>query len=71
MKKNIILITLFLLANYAKAQTQEAFFSESNEFFKNNVSVDGKINYNSLKKSPGELYYIVGNVAKLKVDTNN
>ena len=31
MKKNIILITLFLLANYAKAQTQEAFFSESNE----------------------------------------
>ncbi len=68
MKKIIHFILFISISNLSFSQTKEDFFNQSNEFFKNNVTVDGKINYAKLKKSPGELMYILDNVIKLKID---
>lgn len=73
MKKIIFLISLFGLTLALKAQTTDMFFEQSDEFFKKNVSEDGKINYAAIKKSPGELLYILSNATKLntKFDDKN
>ena len=71
MKKIFFITILILFVNLVNSQTQSDFFNEANEFLKNNVSVDGKVNYTGLKKSPGELFYILGNVTKLKLEANN
>lgn len=67
MKKIIQLIIFGLITNFTFSQTQQDFFNQSDEFFKNNVSLDGKIKYSGLKKSPGELLYIINNVSKLDI----
>ena len=64
-----ILILLVFQTHFA--QTKENFFEQTNEFLKNQVSVDGKINYSKLKKSPGELLYILSNTSNLKIDDEN
>ena len=69
MKKSLFLIAFILFANVIFSQTTTLFFEQSNEFFKDNTSTDGKVNYSRLKKSPGELLYILGNIEKLKLET--
>lgn len=69
MKKNILFICIIFISNFIFSQTKEDFFNQSNEFFKNNVTIDGKVNYAKLKKSPGELIYILDNGAKLKIES--
>ena len=63
-----ILILLVFQTHFA--QTKENFFEQTNEFLTKNITKDGKINYKSIKKSPGELFYILDNVFKLKLDTD-
>jgi Protein of unknown function, DUF547 len=70
MKKIIFSISIFLLSNFLSAQTQAIFFEQTNEFFKKNVNSEGKINYTALKKSPGELLYILDNASKLKIESS-
>ena len=65
MKKILLLLSIIGLSCKLQAQTAEIFFEQTNEFMKKNVSVDGKIDYASLKKSPGELVYILGNISKI------
>ncbi|WP_310556974.1 DUF547 domain-containing protein [Flavobacterium sp.] len=66
MKKLILLIAFLGFYSQAQSQTIDLFFEQSNEFFKKNVTPDGKIDYLSLKKSPGELMYILSNIEKIK-----
>ncbi|MGA9638491.1 DUF547 domain-containing protein [Flavobacterium sp.] len=54
---------VFSISGYS--QTVEIFFEQTNEFLKKNVTAEGKIDYITLKKSPGELMYILSNVEKL------
>ena len=69
MKKNILLIVAILFfSNVTQAQKTADFFEQSNEFLKGNVNAEGKINYAKLKKSPGELLYILANAKDLKID---
>ena len=70
MKKIIITISILLLSNFLSAQTQAIFFEQTNEFFKKNVNSEGKIDYITLKKSPGELLYILDNASKLKIESS-
>ncbi|CCG53636.1 Protein of unknown function precursor [Flavobacterium indicum GPTSA100-9 = DSM 17447] len=67
MKKTIILFTFLFSSFISNSQTIDAFFEQTNEFFKKYVSEDGKIDYKTIKKSPGELIYILDNASKLKV----
>ncbi len=66
MKKLLLFIAVFGFANTIKAQTTELFFEQTNEFLQKNVSPEGKVDYAKLKKSPGELMYILTNAEKLK-----
>ena len=69
--KNIIFIILFLNSLCSlNAQTEALFFEQTNEFLKNNVTKEGKINYGVIKKSPGELFYILDNISNLKIESN-
>lgn len=69
--KNILYIIFFLNTFCSlNAQTEALFFEQTNEFLKNYVTKEGKINYGELKKSPGELIYILGNISKLKTESN-
>lgn len=52
------------------AQTEALFFEQTNEFLKNNITKEGKINYGTIKKSPGELFYILDNISNLKIESN-
>lgn len=65
--KKLITVTIALLSitNFS-AQTADLFFEQTNEFLKRNVSPEGKLDYAYLKKSPGELMYILDNVSKIK-----
>ena len=65
MKKSLQIVLLILSFSSISAQTIDSFFEQTNEFLKNNVDLNGKINYASLKKSPGELIYILDNASKL------
>ena len=65
MKKLLIIIVLIGLSIKSQSQTIPLFFEQSNEFFKNHVSADGKVDYAKLKKSPGELMYILDNISKI------
>ena len=67
MKKSLILLAFICCSNVLVSQTTALFFEQSNEFFKDYVNADGKINYSRLKKSPGELWYILGNIADLNL----
>ena len=70
MKKSFLIIVAFILfSNILISQTKEDFFNQSNEFFKKNINLDGKLKYAGLKKSPGELMYILKNVENLKIDS--
>ena len=71
MKRLLIFIFYFLLIYNSYSQTKELFFEQSNEFFKYHVISNGKINYSSLKRSPGELLYILENVSKINIDLEN
>ena len=66
MKKLLLLIAVFGFAITTKAQTTELFFEQTNEFLQKNVTPEGKVDYAKLKKSPGELMYILNNAEKLK-----
>lgn len=69
--KNIIYIIFFLNCLCSlSAQTEALFFEQTNEFLKNNVTKEGKINYAAIKKSPGELFYILDNISNLKTESN-
>jgi Protein of unknown function, DUF547 len=68
MKKIIFFAAFLLVSNNLISQTQALFFEQTNEFLKKNVTGEGKINYVNLKKSPGELLYILDNAAKLKLE---
>ena len=69
MKKNLLLlIAILFFSNVIHAQKTADFFEQSNEFLKGNVNAEGKINYAKLKKSPGELLYILSNAKDLKID---
>ncbi len=73
MKKIVLVIALFGFSMFVKAQTFDLFFDQTDEFLKKNVTVDGKLDYASIKKSPGELLYILSNGTKLntKFDDKN
>lgn len=60
-----ILAIIIIFSNATYSQSFEAFFEQTNEFLQNNVSTDGKIDYARLKRSPGELLYILNNVNDL------
>lgn len=68
MKKKLLLILFCVASSFTQAQTLNDFFEQTNEFLKKNVSETGKIGYAQLKKSPGELIYILDNISKLKTD---
>lgn len=66
LSKKLILTAIFLgLSITGFSQTTDLFFEQTNEFLKKNVTLDGKVDYNAIKKSPGELMYILDNAAKL------
>ena len=71
MKKIILLVAFTLFTISINAQTTDMFFEQANEFFLKNVSPEGKVDYAKLKKSPGELMYILSNVEKLKTQFDN
>lgn len=71
MKKLILFILVFGISNVTKSQTTELFFEQTNEFLQKNVSLDGKVDYAKLKKSPGELMYILSNAEKIKTQFDN
>ena len=71
MKKVILLVAFTLISITTKAQTTELFFEQANEFFQKNVTPEGKVDYAKLKKSPGELMYILSNAEKLKTQFDN
>lgn len=69
--KNIAYIIILLNSLCSlNAQTKALFFEQTNEFLKNNVTKEGKINYGAIKKSPGELFYILDNISNLKTESN-
>lgn len=68
MKKKLLLILFCVASSFTQGQTLNDFFEQTNEFLKKNVSETGKIGYAQLKKSPGELIYILDNISKLKTD---
>lgn len=65
MKK--ITLTLFFLgfSLISLGQTTQQFFEQTTEFLKKNVTAEGKVDYFTIKKSPGELIYILSNIEKL------
>lgn len=65
MKKIILSLAFLSFSIIAESQTTELFFEQTNEFLQKNVTIEGKVDYRTLKKSPGELIYILDNVAKL------
>lgn len=65
MKKIILTLCFFGLTLISKAQTTELFFEQATMFLKKNVTPEGKVDYFSIKKSPGELVYILSNIEKL------
>ena len=65
MKKILLLISFFGFSVFVNAQTIDLFFEQTDEFLKKHVSEDGKLDYAALKKSPGELLYILSNATKL------
>jgi hypothetical protein len=67
MKKKIQLIVFlgFSILSQVQAQTPELFFEQANEFLRKNVTAEGKVDYATLKKSPGELLYILDKAANL------
>ncbi|MDG2431138.1 DUF547 domain-containing protein [Flavobacterium sp.] len=65
MKKFTLTIFFLSFSLISVAQTADLFFEQTNEFFKKNVTNDGKVDYASIKKSPGELIYILSNIEKL------
>lgn len=65
MKKITLVICFFCLTFVAKAQTTELFFEQASIFLKKNVTPQGKVDYFSIKKSPGELVYILTNIEKI------
>jgi hypothetical protein len=71
MKKVLLLIAFSAFTIIAKAQTTELFFEQTNEFLQKNVSPEGKVDYAKLKKSPGELLYILSNIEKIKTQFEN
>ena len=67
-KKFLQLILLVLSFSTISAQAIDTFFEQTDEFLKKNVDLNGKINYASLKKSPGELLYILDNASNLNTN---
>ncbi|WP_188050523.1 DUF547 domain-containing protein [Flavobacterium sp. GP15] len=65
MKKIILALCFLALPLLSQAQTTEQFFEQATEFLKKNVTEDGKVDYETIKKSPGELIYILSNIQKL------
>ena len=66
MKKIFLFILLSLaVSQTSNAQTIDDFFNQTDQFLKKNVNKEGKIDYASLQKSPGELFYILENASKL------
>ncbi|SHG13918.1 Protein of unknown function, DUF547 [Flavobacterium segetis] len=65
MKKIILALCFLALPLFSQAQTIEQFFEQTTEFLKKNVTEEGKVDYATIKKSPGELIYILSNTAKL------
>jgi Protein of unknown function, DUF547 len=66
MKKLVLIILFFTFSNLCISQTIDLFFEQTNEFLIKNVTEDGKVDYAKLKKSPGELMYILKNIENLK-----
>ena len=67
-KKSLQFIILVLSFSTVSAQTIDTFFEQTDEFLKKNVDLNGKINYASLKKSPGGLLYILDNATNLNTN---
>ncbi|NRT16827.1 hypothetical protein HNP99_003201 [Flavobacterium sp. 28A] len=65
MKKITLTLCFFALTFISRAQTTQLFFEQTSEFLKKNVSPEGKVDYFTIKKSPGELIYILSNIEKL------
>tara|TARA_R110002124_G_scaffold141823_4_gene306395 strand:- start:1119 stop:1856 length:738 start_codon:yes stop_codon:yes gene_type:complete len=65
LKKIILTIFLLGLSLTSVAQTTEHFFTQTSEFLKKNVTPEGKVDYATIKKSPGELLYILSNIKTL------
>lgn len=65
MKKTLLTICFLGLSLISKAQTTDLFFTQTTEFLKKNVTTEGKVDYYTIKKSPGELIYILSNIEKL------
>lgn len=65
MKKITLTIFFLCFSLIAVAQTTEQFFEQTSEFLKKNVTPEGKVDYATIKKSPGELVYILSNIEKL------
>lgn len=65
MKKTLFIIAFLFCFATSQSQTIPLFFEQANEFFKNHVTPEGKVDYAKLKKSPGELVYILDNIAKI------
>ena len=70
MEKKLLFIIILLYTFVSHAQTTTLFFEQSNEFLQNNVNSEGKLNYSRLKRSPGELLYILNNVSDLKISAS-
>ena len=66
-EKILLLVSFLIITSYSQAQTLNDFFEQTNEFLKKNVSPEGKVNYAQLKKSPGELIYILDHQCPLKI----
>jgi hypothetical protein len=68
MKRILFLIYATLAINFsANSQTIDLFFQQADVFLSKNVTDDGKVDYETIKKSPGELFYILDQAAKLNL----
>lgn len=65
MKKITLTLCFLVFSLISIGQTTQQFFEQTTEFLKKNVTEDGKVDYQTIKKSPGELIYILSNIEKL------
>ena len=70
MKKNFTILLILTSVYLCNSQTEALFFEQANEFLKYNVTNEGKVDYAKIKKSPGELFYILNNISNLKPEPN-
>jgi len=65
MKKIILTICFLAISILTEAKNSQHFFDQTSKFLRKHVTEEGKVDYSTIKKSSGELIYILTNLEKL------